>query len=78
MKDGADMWKFISYCFWCICVVVSAAFGNNPSGLTWQHGIIGVISLIVLGLIVFGIIWVIAYTNVQISKAKRAKEISQK
>lgn len=42
------MWEFIKYCFYCMCITISAAFGYNPSGLTWKTGVIGIVTEIVL------------------------------
>ena len=42
------MWEFIKYCFYCMGITISAAFGHNPSGLTWKTGIIGVLPAIIL------------------------------
>lgn len=55
------MFKFIKYCLLCMCLTISAAFGNNPEGLTWKTGITGVLTAIVLILISFGIIYFVCY-----------------
>mgnify|MGYP003317193711 CR=1 FL=1 len=42
------MWKFIKYCLYCLGIVISGAFGNNPEGLSIKTAIIGSITLFVL------------------------------
>ena len=72
------MWEFIKYCLLCMGRVISAAFGNNPPGLTVENAIVGVLTLFVIEAIALGIMWIIAYINVRISKAKQAKRTSLK
>jgi len=55
------MWEFIKYCFLCMCIVISAAFGYNPSGLTWKTGIIGVLTVIVLAALIICIIYLVFF-----------------
>ena len=71
------MWEFIKYCLLCMCGVISAAFGHNPS-LTLEMVIVGILTLFIIAAIALGIMWIIAYINVRISKAKQAKRTSQK
>ena len=51
------MWNFIKYCIYCMGITISAAFGNNPSGLTLKTGIIGLITAIIILAIVIGILF---------------------
>lgn len=55
------MWEFIKYCFYCMGITISAAFGHNPSGLTWKTGIIGVLTAIILIAIVVCIIYLVNF-----------------
>ena len=34
------MWEFIKYCLYCLGMSISAAFGNNPEGMTFKHAIV--------------------------------------
>lgn len=54
------MWKFIKYCFYCFLMSFSAAFGNNPEGMTFKHAIVGSITMFVLLGLALGILWLIA------------------
>jgi hypothetical protein len=42
------MWEFVKYCLICLGIVTSAAFGNNPKGLTVKTGVTGILTLYVL------------------------------
>ena len=42
------MLEFIKYCLICLCKFISAAFGNNPKGMTIKTIIVGGITLYVL------------------------------
>ena len=42
------MWEFIKYCLICLGKFISAAFGNNPKGMTLKNIIVGGITLYVL------------------------------
>ncbi len=55
------MWEFIKYCFYCMGITISAAFGYNPSGLTWKTGIIGVLTAIVLLALIICIIYLVSF-----------------
>jgi len=55
------MWEFIKYCFYCMGITISAAFGYNPSGLTWKTGIIGVLTSIVLLALIICIIYLVSF-----------------
>ena len=50
------MWIFIKHCLFCMGITISAAFGYNPSGLTWKTGLIGVATAVVLFAVVICII----------------------
>ena len=50
---GNNMWGFIKYCFYCWGITISAAFGHNPSGLTWKTGIVGVLTQIVVLVVIY-------------------------
>ena len=54
------MWEFIKYCLYCLLMAISAAFGNNPEGMTFKHIIVGSITMFVLLGLVLGILWLIA------------------
>ena len=54
------MWKFIKYCLFCLLMSISAAFGNNPEGMTFRHAIVGIITIFVLLGLAFGILWLVA------------------
>ena len=46
------MIEFIKYCFYCFLMAISAAFGNNPEGMTFKNIIIGIITMFgLLGLL---------------------------
>ena len=51
------MWEFIKY---CLLMSISAAFGNNPEGMTFKHILVGSITMFVLLGLVLGILWLIA------------------
>jgi hypothetical protein len=42
-------------------ITISAAFGYNPSGLTWKTGIIGVLTAIVLLALIICIIYLVSF-----------------
>ena len=42
------MWEFIKYCLYCFGIAISAAFGNNPDGLSINTAIVGIITMYVL------------------------------
>ena len=54
------MWEFIKYCLYCLSMSISAAFGNNPEGMTFKHAIVGSITMFVLLGAGLGILWLIA------------------
>lgn len=54
------MLKFIKYCLKCLLMSISAAFGNNPEGMTFKHAIVGSITMLVLLGLALGILWLIA------------------
>lgn len=55
------MWEFIKYCFYCMGITISAAFGHNPSGLTWKTGIVGVLTAIILIALIVCIIYLVNF-----------------
>ena len=55
------MWEFIKYCFYCMGITISAAFGHNPNGLTWKSGIVGILTAIVLLAVILCIIYLISF-----------------
>ncbi len=58
------MWEIIKYMFYCLALFISAAFGNNPEGLTWVTGFIGfgtLVLVILLAALLFYIILIIIY-----------------
>ena len=54
------MWEFIKYCLYCFLMAISAAFGNNPEGMTFKNVIVGGITMFVLACLALGILWLIA------------------
>lgn len=54
------MWEFVKYCLYCLCIVISGAFGNNPEGMSIKTGTIGIITMFVLLGLALGILWLIA------------------
>ena len=56
------MWKFIEYCLYCLLASISAAFGNNPEGMTFEHAAVGIITMFVLLGLIFGVLWLISVT----------------
>jgi hypothetical protein len=58
------MWEIIKYMFYCLSLFISAAFGNNPDGLTWVTGLIGfgtLVLIILLAALLFYCIMLINY-----------------
>lgn len=58
------MWEIIKYMFYCLSLFISAAFGNNPDGLTWVTGLIGfgtLVLIILLAALLFYCILLINY-----------------
>lgn len=58
------MWEIIKYMFYCLALFISAAFGNNPEGLTWVTGFIGfgtLVLVILLTALLFYIILIFIY-----------------
>ena len=47
-QENLKMLEFIKYCLICLCKFISAAFGNNPKGMTIKTIIVGGITLYVL------------------------------
>ncbi len=54
------MWEFIKYCLYCLGIVISGAFGNNPEGMSIKTATIGIITMFVLLGLALGILWLIA------------------
>ncbi len=54
------MLEFIKYCLYCFLMVISAAFGNNPDGMTFKNIIVGIITMFVILGLVLGILWLTA------------------
>lgn len=54
------MWNFIKYCLFCLGIVISGAFGNNPEGMSIKTGIVGSITLFVLLGLALLILWLIS------------------
>ncbi len=54
------MWKFIKYCLNSLLMSISAAFGNNPQGMTFKHAIVGIITMFVILGIALGFLWLIS------------------
>ena len=55
------MWNFIRYCLYCMGIAISGSFGHNPDGLTWKTALIGVATLIVVGFLAIGLLFLIAF-----------------
>lgn len=64
------MWKFIKYCLYCLGIVISGAFGNNPEGMSLKTVIIGSITLFVLLGVAFAILW---FIGVIVNKFRQLK-----
>lgn len=62
------MFATLQYYLYCMCMIISAAFGNVSEELTWKTGIIGMLTTIVLLLVAYGIVWLICFT---INRGKR-------
>ena len=54
------MWEFIKYCLYCLGIVISGAFGNNPEGMSIKTATICIITMFVLLGLALGILWLIA------------------
>lgn len=54
------MWEFIKYCFYCLLMTISAAFGNNPEGMSFKNIVTGIVTMFVLLGLLLGILWIIA------------------
>ena len=54
------MWDFVKYCLYCLGIVISGAFGNNPEGMSIKNIIIGSVTLYTLLGLTLGILWLIA------------------
>lgn len=54
------MWEFIKYCLYCLLMAISAAFGNNPKGMTFKHAMVGIATMYVLTGLALGILWLIS------------------
>lgn len=61
IRKGNEMWDLIKYCIYCLGIIISAAFGYNPEGLTWKTGVIGALTCIVLVFVIYGITWLICF-----------------
>lgn len=78
------MGEIIKYMFYCLALFISAAFGNNPEGLTWITGLIGfgtLVLVILLAALLFYCILLINYyffmdrpTSVKVDKAAIKKK----
>lgn len=53
------MWEFIKYCWYCFLMVISAAFGNNPEGMTFKNIMVGIVTMFVLLGLALLILWLI-------------------
>ena len=54
------MWGFIKYCLYCLGIMISASFGNNPEGMSLKSVTIGAITMIVLIGLLFLVIYLIS------------------
>ena len=54
------MWEYIKYCLYCLLMSISAAFGNNPEGMTFKHAIVGIVTMFVLLGLTLVFLWIIA------------------
>lgn len=54
------MWEFIKYCLLCFLMIIAAAFGNNPPGITFKNVIVGIITMFVLIGLLFILLFIIA------------------
>ena len=53
--------EFIKYCLHCCLMAFSAAFGNNPDGMTFEIAIVGSITMFALVGLLLGILYLIAF-----------------
>ena len=42
------MVELIKYCLYCFGIFISASFGNNPSGLSFETVLVGIVTCLVL------------------------------
>ena len=54
------MWELVKYCLYCLGIAISAAFGNNPEGMSFKTVIVGSVTMFVLLGLVLGILCLIA------------------
>ena len=75
------MGNFLKYCIYCLGLVIDAAFGNNPAGLTVERILVGAVVLVVgLGVIV-GIVFLLVFlgkASVRTKKQKKQNDEEQK
>jgi hypothetical protein len=50
-------WEFIGYCFRCLGIAFSSAFGSVPDGTTWKEILVGLATFFILVLMVAMIIF---------------------
>ena len=55
------MWELIKYCLYCLLMSISAAFGNNPEGMTFENAIVGIITMFVLLGLTLLIMWMVSF-----------------
>ena len=52
--------EVLKYCLYCLGIVISGAFGNNPDGMSLKTIIVGSVTVFVLLGLALGILWLIA------------------
>lgn len=64
------MFEFLKYCIRCLLMVISAAFGYNPEGVTWQNILVGILTLLTLSFVCFGFYCLVRFASMLISESK--------
>ena len=54
------MWDFIKYCLYCLGLAILGSMGNNPEGLTFTTGLVGILTFFALIGIGCGLLYVIS------------------
>ena len=53
------MWGIIKYMLNSLGMTFSAAFGNNPEGMSWKIAFVGVGTLVLLIILAYGLIYLL-------------------
>lgn len=71
------MWDIIKYMFYCLSMLVSASIGSNPDGMTWEIGLIGFGTLILIILLVALLFYVVLQVINLFIKTKQKKSTDE-